>query len=310
MSHAVLRGSPTASQLYLDTVLDTTRENFKNGNDKKERCQVNLAEIIFYSMKRNMDGVYMINGASGATISNRQILSTALPLALAISSNYEAGTVIMLLMRNHQYMAATYYASIFANVVPLLVDPNSTACEIREFFDLVYPCAVFCDHDIYNDIKQILNEMGHSATKIIISDDPNSLKAFCRLHRLSQATPETNALLMLTSGSTSSSKATILKHGGLVAHLPTVWVHHNRFPKPEKLALLLSSAQWMTNTVMMLTCPVYGVSLLMTPKKPTVQHVLHIIEKYRVSVMVISYKIKIITLFNLSRILGKIGEHT
>ncbi|CAH0750074.1 unnamed protein product [Diatraea saccharalis] len=291
MSHAILRGCPTEAQLYLDTIIDATRESLKNGNNKKERSQVNLGEIIYYSMKRNLDGIFMINGASGETISNRQILSTALPLALAISSNYEAGTVIMLLMRNHQYMAATYYASIFANVVPLLVDPNSTAYELRHFLNLVSPSAVFCDHDLYDDVKNALNDLMNTQIKTIISDDSERLEEFfkghitnldnCLGHRISQATPKTDVLLIPTSGSTGLSKATILTHGGVVAQLPVIWAYHNSFPRPEKLALLLSSAQWMTYTILMTTCPVYGVSLLMTPKKPTTEHVLQIIDTYR-----------------------------
>lgn len=62
-------------------------------------------------------------------------------------------------------------------------------------------------------------------------------------------------------------------------------IHHVDFPKPTEMALLLSSAQWMTHTILMTTCPVYGVKLLMTPQKPTVEHVLYIIETFRVRII-------------------------
>lgn len=60
MSHTVLRGQPTASQLYLDTILDAVRIHSMNGKRTKKRDEVNLAEIIYYCMKIKPDEVFMV----------------------------------------------------------------------------------------------------------------------------------------------------------------------------------------------------------------------------------------------------------
>ncbi|RVE49662.1 hypothetical protein evm_005719 [Chilo suppressalis] len=289
MSHAVLRGSPNPSQLYLDEILDQVRKNASDNSVKKERHKVGVGEIIYYSMKQHPDNVYMINGATGVRITNQQLLDKAVPLARTFTNMLKKEAIVMFVMRNHQNMAAIYYASLFSNVILFPIEPNSTLHELCHFIALVSPYIIFCDQDQYKDVRKAVNETKKSYINVVISDDKN-LELFCKgqsadleSYQVTGALPESQALLIPTSGSSGLPKATILTHGGLVAQLPTLWTHSKKFPQPTKSSLLLSTAQWLTHTSLICSCPVYGVSLLMTSRKANVNHVLEILEKYRPS---------------------------
>lgn len=60
MSHTVLRGVSTASQLYLDRILDAVIRERKHENQMKGRDQLNLAEIIYYCLMHFPDAIYMV----------------------------------------------------------------------------------------------------------------------------------------------------------------------------------------------------------------------------------------------------------
>ncbi|XP_028172093.1 luciferin 4-monooxygenase-like isoform X2 [Ostrinia furnacalis] len=289
MSHTVMKGLPTTSQLHLDTILEAIIHEEKLKNKRQiRRDEINLSKIIYYSMKQRLDDVYMINGFNGDKIKNRQILKFSIPLARALQDQIKKDRKILLIMKNSQYMASLYYAAIFSGVVPLLIDSNSTRYEIQHFMNLVSPYFVFCDHDCFDNFKIATEATPNLDTKVIIANDTQCLELFVERYsddmdsfQVSEATPDSTALLLPTSGSSGLPKATILNHNGLIAQLPVLWIHHERFPQPTELALLLSSAQWMTHTILMTTCPVYGISLLMTPQKPTAEHILDIVYLYR-----------------------------
>ncbi|CAH2991402.1 unnamed protein product [Chilo suppressalis] len=249
MSHAVLRGSPNPSQLYLDEILDQVRKNASDNSVKKERHKVGVGEIIYYSMKQHPDNVYMINGATDVRITNQQLLDKAVPLARTFTNMLKKEAIVMFVMRNHQNMAAIYYASLFSNVILFPIEPNSTLHELCHFIALVSPYIIFCDQDQYKDVRKAVNETKKSNINVVISDDKN-LELFCK---------------------------------GQSADLESYQTHSKKFPQPTKSSLLLSTAQWLTHTSLICSCPVYGVSLLMTSRKANVNHVLDILEKYRPS---------------------------
>lgn len=60
-------------------------------------------------------------------------------------------------------------------------------------------------------------------------------------------------------------------------------MHHAQFPRPTRRAMLLTTPQWATFTMMVTTSVVFRVELLLTPEAPTVPHVLHIMDTYKVS---------------------------
>lgn len=72
-----------------------------------------------------------INGATGEKITNAQILKHAVSIARALVASGARGKNVMIVMRNHQYTAALFFAVQFAGTVPFIMDPNTTACKFK-----------------------------------------------------------------------------------------------------------------------------------------------------------------------------------
>ncbi|KAM3955719.1 luciferin 4-monooxygenase [Aphomia sociella] len=283
MSHTVLRGEPYASQLYLDSIIDEIRKRgHHEGQRMRERDEVNLGEIIYHVMKRNLNGTYMIDGSTGETVTNESLLEASVSLARALVAKGMRGKHVLFVVNNHRQMAALYYACLFVGVHPMYIEPNSTKLELSRFVSLLRPQIIFCERARRDAVVATAPHV-----TVVLVDDDRQMIDFRDQHsddlddfQVAEATPHSTALLLPTSGTSGFPKATVLCNGGLVAQLATIWLHHDRFPSPTRLALLLSTAQWMTCTVILTSCPVFGVPILMTSKKGP-EHVLSIIEKYR-----------------------------
>ncbi|XP_045539266.1 probable 4-coumarate--CoA ligase 3 [Papilio machaon] len=282
MSHAVLRGKATKAQTYLDGILEAVLAS-KHGKDIRN---VGLSEILLYSMNANRSGIYMINGSTNESITNEQILKMAVPIARTLIAKGYSGKHVMMILRNDEYMAAVYYGLIFSGAIPILIDPNSTIYEFTHFNTLVGPRLIFCEQKKVEDITEILNAGNINKPEIVVADS-NAIHKFTKSvssniddFRIKHVNLDLPVLMLPTSGSTGLPKAAVLSNGGLIAQLPTLWTHHTRFPKPTDTAMLVSTAQWMTHTCLMTACPVYQITLLMTPT-PTIDCLLYMIRRHK-----------------------------
>lgn len=70
-----------------------------------------------------------IHGVTGVKITNAQILKQAILLARKLESEGMRGKVVMVAMASDHTMVAVYLALLFAGVVPLFTNANSTICK-------------------------------------------------------------------------------------------------------------------------------------------------------------------------------------
>ncbi|CAG5058879.1 unnamed protein product [Parnassius apollo] len=281
MSHAVRRGRSTPAQLYLDGVLESILEVKK----EMDRSKISVAEVIFYCMNRYRSNVFLINGLTNESFTNEQILKMSVPLARALIARGMKEKTAMLILRNHELMAAVYYGVIFAGVIPFMIDPNCTIYELSHFMDLICPSIVFCEQNREANVTKTVNDSNNDKRNIIVVDDGTRFQQFFAgfsdnldTFRIIGVDVNSTVIMLPTSGSTGLPKAAMLSNTGLVAQLPTLWAYHTQFPRPTNIAMLISTAQWMTHTNLMTTCPVYQITLLMTPT-PTIDSVLKMIRR-------------------------------
>ncbi|KAG6448441.1 hypothetical protein O3G_MSEX005489 [Manduca sexta] len=290
MSHTVVRGQPTAAQLYLDKILKEIllakgiKDNFT------ERDKLTIAEIIFHCLKKNPKDVCMINGATGEKFTNEYILKRAVVLARTMIAKGLRGKTVMLMMRNHQRTVAMYWAVIFAGVVPFMMDPNTTVYEISSSLKLIEPHYVFCDLELHGSVTEANKLVLEVNTNVVIADEDQYLEEFTDGFtddylgfQVAESSPDGTVMLLPTSGSTGMPKAALMSNKGLVAQLVAPWSYHTRIPKPTELAMVLTTIQWMTFTLSAAGCAALQVPLLISPKKSSVEHALEMLEKYRPS---------------------------
>lgn len=61
MTHAVLRGKPTAAQLYLDGLLNEVLVSRGKIPDAEGRERVSLPQILFHCLAKNLEGVFIVS---------------------------------------------------------------------------------------------------------------------------------------------------------------------------------------------------------------------------------------------------------
>ncbi|KOB71941.1 Uncharacterized protein OBRU01_13232 [Operophtera brumata] len=226
MSYSVVRGKPYASQLYLDGILDEVLQSGVTGAKGREG----------------------INGVTGEKITNFQILKQATSIAHTLFSKGARGRNVMFVMRNHQAMAAVYFAVLFAGTVPFIMFPNTTVSEITHFLKLIEPCMVFCDEEHHSDVNKALESIPEMKTEVKMSDKEELLKDFANGH---YEEPD------------------------------DFQIFHSQFPRPTECCMLLSPPQWITFTNTVTTCVVYRVPVLMSKNKPTVEWVKEMLVTFR-----------------------------
>lgn len=287
MSHTVVRGAPTAAQLYLDQVLDEVLLAKGIKPDAQQKDTITLPQLMFHCLRRNPNAVFMTNGATGEVITNEQLLRRAVSLARALNSAGARGKHVMLLMRNHQHMAVVYFAVFFAGVVPFCMDPNTTAFELSHFLELIEPSYVFYDREHHKVLNESLNGLNLEPTVFVV-DEPQHLMEFVggasddvQSYQVPEVSPDDTVILLPTSGSTGLPKAAELTHRGTVAQLPTIWAKYTKFPTPVESAMILTTIQWATFTMAITTCIAYDIPILISPIVNTAQSVTKLLEKYR-----------------------------
>ncbi|CAB3256726.1 unnamed protein product [Arctia plantaginis] len=288
MSHTVVRGKPTASQLYLDGVLDEVLLEKGIKPDNAQRATVTLSQLMFHCLKRNLDATFLTNGATGEIITNEQLLRHAVSLARALIADGAIGKRVMLLMRNHHRMTYVYFAAMFSGIEFFCADPNTTAYELTNVLKLIEPSYIFYDRQYDTILHEALKNANLKKPSLFIADEPQHLITFIgdnsgdiESYRVPNASPADTVMLLPTSGSTGLPKAAALSHVGMIAQLPTIWNYHTKFPTPTNLAMILTSIQWATFTMTLTTCVVYHVPVLISPRINTVESVTTLLETYR-----------------------------
>ncbi|KAJ2943042.1 hypothetical protein O0L34_g15236 [Tuta absoluta] len=277
MSYAVQRGEPTAAQRYLDEQLQSAAAATAR--------PVALPDIIYYCMQSNPAETCLINGLSGVTLSNLQVLQRAVPLARALISRQMSGLVLLPIMRNTEHLVTLYYAAMFAGTKIFLIDPLSTQSEVDHFLPLVEPNMIVCDADRLEEVKTAVETYGKLPADALLTteglsqfvdghdSDPTKFKPVA-------VEPEACGVMLPTSGSTGLPKVAEIQYSALLAHLPSLWRNYTKFPRPTERVLFFSTAQWMTFTNLLTCCPVFGITIIISYDK-TVSKAIHIIETYK-----------------------------
>lgn len=84
-----------------------------------------------------------INGSTGESFTNEEILKMSIPIARALLNKGLCGKIVIVALRNHQCMAAVYYGVLFAGAIPFLIDSKNTKCEDEIYIIIEYSTISF-----------------------------------------------------------------------------------------------------------------------------------------------------------------------
>ncbi|CAG9104810.1 unnamed protein product [Plutella xylostella] len=92
---------------------------------------------------------------------------------------------------------------------------------------------------------------------------------------------EATAFLIATSGTTGLPKAAEATHKNFATSSPYLWIRHDTFPTPTRMALIGSPLQWLTALMNFVMTPIFRYTRLQTSLPLTREHCYHLLNTYK-----------------------------
>ncbi|XP_075983824.1 luciferin 4-monooxygenase-like [Anticarsia gemmatalis] len=252
-----------------------------------------IGKMILRSLKDDPDFVVQIDGATDESETSDSILQRTVRCAQAFRNmGLVTGDVIVLMAPNHVDVAIPLYAALYLGIIVAAVDRTLTIQELQHTFELSQPRIIFCQSEKAPDIQVALNNL-NANSRIVTFDKGDYLFSFEEFMENGDDTAvedfkpedfdpeETIAFLIATSGTTGLPKAAAVTHKNLSSSTPYVWIRHNQFPAPTRLALIGSPLQWLTAIINFVMSPILRYSRLQTSAAMTQEHAYHLINTYK-----------------------------
>ncbi|XP_052752027.1 luciferin 4-monooxygenase-like [Galleria mellonella] len=275
----------------------TSRVVAESGNPND---RYHLGKVLLQSFKDDPDLVTMIDGGTGESITNKEVLERSVRCANSLKNlGLKTGDVIILLGPNHINISIPFYAGLYLGIAVAPVDRTFGVRELQETFRADEPKIVFCQNEKAHDVDTALKGLNLD-TKIITFDkgDYCNFSDFLKQYggeskvedfEVANFDPsETISFLVSTSGTTGLPKAAVVTHKNVISSFPYIWSKFDTFPAPTRLAVVVSPLQWLTAIAMFLMSPIFRFTRLQTSLALTQQHTYHLINTYRPSFLLIS----------------------
>ncbi|XP_059051626.1 luciferin 4-monooxygenase-like [Achroia grisella] len=275
----------------------TARIIAKSGNPDD---RFHMGKILLQSFKDEPELVTIIDGATGESIKNKELLERSVRCANCFKNiGLKKGDVIILMAPNHIDLSIAFYAALFVGIVVAPIDKTLGVNELQDTFENNTPKIVFCQNERASDVEAALKPLNLD-TKIITFDKGNYYSFFNFLEEFGKNSnveefevsmfdpKETTAFLISTSGTSGRPKAAVVTQMNVTVSVPYLWVKHQDFPKPTQLALVCSPLQWLTAILLFLLTPIVRVSRVQSSLPLTQQHTYYLINTYKPSFTLMS----------------------
>ncbi|KAJ0173174.1 hypothetical protein K1T71_011350 [Dendrolimus kikuchii] len=261
-----------------------------------------LGKLILQCLEDDKDFINQIDGATSQTETNGSLLLRSVQCAIAFKNlGLKHGDVMVLASSNHLDQAVPFYAALYLGVIICPVDKFLGVNELYDTYKNTRPKIIFCESEKVKDNQNAVKELG-IGSKIISfgeSEDIENFNDFLKIDtkdttyiddfRATDFDPEdTIAVLIPTSGTTGTPKASAVTHKNLLIASPYFWSKYTTFPSPFKHFLLVSPLQWLTALVCYIFGPILKFTRLQSSLLMTQEQAYHIINKYRPDYTVMS----------------------
>lgn len=249
--------------------------------------------LFLECVKSRPSAIFQIDAATGAEETNASVLRRSVLLAQCFRSlGLKPGDVLALGGRNHLDLHIPYYAALMNGLPIAGVDPLFKFEEIKTHFTLSRPKVAFCQKENLEDYKRAADEL-ELDTLIFTFDGENSMKELIEKYAGDDSVDgfepaifdldKVYVWLVSTSGTTGGIKLAALKHKVLMEKLQIFLLALFRSDSMEdnKMGLNLSPVQWVTAFFNAVGMPLNHQTKLQTSAKPTTEHVIDIINKYK-----------------------------
>ncbi|XP_037974381.2 luciferin 4-monooxygenase [Plutella xylostella] len=252
-----------------------------------------LGKLILQSFLDAPDHVLQIDGATGESETFGSMLERSVRCAGCFAQRGVGyGDVIAIMAPNHLDIGVPFYAALYLGVIIAAVDRTLGVLELQGSFSVSRPKLIFCQSEKAPDVQLALNEAEVDA-QIVTFDGGDYL---CSFQQFMEAgvdvaveefeaadfdPAEATAFLIATSGTTGLPKAAEATHKNFATSSPYLWIRHDTFPTPTRMALIGSPLQWLTALMNFVMTPIFRYTRLQTSLPLTREHCYHLLNTYK-----------------------------
>jgi 4-coumarate--CoA ligase len=214
----------------------------------KQLAKGNLFDLISQRASERLNDVAFIRD-DGKKYTNGAVISTSRRLAFALlhSLGLKRGDRVCLFSPNHCLYPLAIYACEIAGLVTVLINPASTAKELKTFMEMSESKVLLCHPTVMDKAKQVTAEMSH--VQLFSFDDAeekedstDGVKSFISIAAEQQElattvidSPEDETVFIcFSSGTTGLAKGVEITHYNVISSLAQMLItHENSFSSKD-----------------------------------------------------------------------------
>ncbi|XP_073838508.1 probable 4-coumarate--CoA ligase 1 [Musca autumnalis] len=254
-----------------------------------------IASVALKKLLENPDHIAQVCYQSGKELINLEIAKRTVLVARHFERlHLQQCDIIGLCAGNTDYIAPLVFGAFAAGLTISTLDPSFEKAGIKHVYSLTKPRMMFCGGDLYERVREALDECNLSGTKIYtmtnhIEGVPNIMEFFedyenfdpmdFRVPPLKNGLNQ-DAFIVCTSGTTGLPKGVCVSHNCIVWNSFSVSAFKNAH------LLCFSTLYWMSGIVSLVHGTIGGAKRIISSKPFNVDDFFDMVQRYQVNVTI------------------------
>ncbi|XP_073841197.1 uncharacterized protein [Musca autumnalis] len=252
-----------------------------------------IASVVLKKLLERPEYIGQVGYQSGKELTNLEIAKRSVQVAKHFEKfRMQQCDIIGLCAGNTDYIAPLVFGALAAGLTISTLDPSFDKAGIKHVYSLTKPRLMFCDGELYERVRQALDECDLSATKVYtmsnhIEGVPSIMEFFedyedvnpaeFRVPPMKEGVHQT-AFIVCTSGTTGLPKGVCISHSTFIS---------NQFAVAgfkDARMLCFSTLYWVSGLFTLIQGTIGGAKRIISSKPFSVEDFFDIVPRYKVNI--------------------------